>query len=346
MSDQSRCIARIDYDANNNPRRNLFGGGYCQAKPAGGPIDTFAFYFYNRDHLGNVREVVSQSGAICQVSNYYPFGTPYSDSSATISPEYQPYKYNGKELDLMHGLNAYDYDARQYNPILPVWDRVDPLAEKYYSISPYAYCGNNPVNAYDPYGMKVRDGTGTLSNARIKKLAKFLSIHDDPNSIMILAHGIYNKGDRFASKVNIQTYNFKTKEWQNNFISNGKQLYFFLIHHSKTWKKFMNDKIDPSNLHIVFYSCGSSSLIRKLSSFSAFKDITFIAPDRKLRILNSNNETEISDEAKDNYNNHIKNFGTWRTFKNGKEPMINGNYNGNNKPGTKGFKYESTFFYR
>jgi len=30
---------------------------------------------------------------------------------------------------------------------------VDSLAEKYYSISPYAYCGGNPVNFVDPNGM-------------------------------------------------------------------------------------------------------------------------------------------------------------------------------------------------
>jgi hypothetical protein len=36
---------------------------------------------------------------------------------------------NGKELDLMHGLNTYDYGARQYYPIVGRWNRVDPLAE-------------------------------------------------------------------------------------------------------------------------------------------------------------------------------------------------------------------------
>lgn len=29
---------------------------------------------------------------------------------------------------------------------------MDPLAEKYYSISPYAYCAGNPVNIVDPDG--------------------------------------------------------------------------------------------------------------------------------------------------------------------------------------------------
>jgi len=32
---------------------------------------------------------------------------------------------------------------------------MDPLAEKYYNISPYAYCGNNPVNAIDPNGKQI-----------------------------------------------------------------------------------------------------------------------------------------------------------------------------------------------
>lgn len=29
---------------------------------------------------------------------------------------------------------------------------IDPNAERYYSISPYAYCNNNPVNCIDPDG--------------------------------------------------------------------------------------------------------------------------------------------------------------------------------------------------
>ena len=53
----------------------------------------------------------------------------------------------------MHGLNTYDYGARQYNPVTARWDRVDPLSEKYYSVSPYAYCFNNPVKFIDPDGM-------------------------------------------------------------------------------------------------------------------------------------------------------------------------------------------------
>ena len=130
----------------------LFEGGYAQASATSSSTDNFAFYFYNQDHLGNIREVVNASGAVQQVTNYYPFGAPYADTSAATNPDFQPYKYNGKELDKMHGLNTYDYGARQHDPILARWDRIDPLCEKYYNVSPYAYCHNTPMNKIDVDG--------------------------------------------------------------------------------------------------------------------------------------------------------------------------------------------------
>jgi RHS repeat-associated protein len=84
-----------------------------------------------------------------QATDYYSFGLPYAYGTA---PERQPYKFGGKELDEMHGLNLYDFEARQKDAILPMFTTLDPLAEKYYAVSPYAYCNNNPVNAIDPDG--------------------------------------------------------------------------------------------------------------------------------------------------------------------------------------------------
>ena len=113
----------------------------------------------HRDHLGNIREVLDANGAVCQYTNYYAFGAPFCMPGTYMGASLQPYKYNGKELDLMHGLNTYDYGARQYYPVVPVWDRMDPLCEKYYGVSPYAYCHNNPIMRIDP------DGRDTLNIA-------------------------------------------------------------------------------------------------------------------------------------------------------------------------------------
>ena len=85
--------------------------------------------------------------------DYYPFGMEITPPEGWYRSGTDPYLYNGKEIDRMHGLNQYDYGARWRDGALPAWTTVDPLAEKYYSISPYAYCGNNPVNRIDPNGM-------------------------------------------------------------------------------------------------------------------------------------------------------------------------------------------------
>lgn len=66
----------------------------------------------------------------------------------------QPYKYGSKEFDTMHGLNQCDFHARQYDPAIARFTSMDPLAEKYYSWSPYVYCGNNPLRFTDPTGME------------------------------------------------------------------------------------------------------------------------------------------------------------------------------------------------
>ena len=68
----------------------------------------------------------------------------------------QPYKYNGKEYDGKKGLNWYDYGARMYDAALGRFMTVDPLAEKYYPMSPYGYCLNNPIKFIDADGRLPR----------------------------------------------------------------------------------------------------------------------------------------------------------------------------------------------
>ncbi len=45
--------------------------------------------------------------------------------------------------------------ARHYHPALSIWLSVDPMADKYPGVSPYVYCGNNPVRLVDPDGRDI-----------------------------------------------------------------------------------------------------------------------------------------------------------------------------------------------
>ncbi|MCQ2292344.1 MAG: hypothetical protein MJZ39_04200 [Bacteroidales bacterium] len=44
------------------------------------------------------------------------------------------------------------FGARYYSSDLSVWLSVDPMSDKYPSMSPYTYCANNPVKLVDPNG--------------------------------------------------------------------------------------------------------------------------------------------------------------------------------------------------
>ena len=105
------------------------------------------YHYYLKDHQGNNRVVISQSGTVEETSHYYPFGGTFASAGNV-----QPYKYNGKEYDSKKGLNWYDYGARHYDAALGRFETVDPSAENYFKISLYAYCGNSPISRIDPTG--------------------------------------------------------------------------------------------------------------------------------------------------------------------------------------------------
>ena len=121
----------------------LVDGGYMTV--TGTPF----YFYYLKDHLGSNRVVVSPAGTATQINHYYPFGGLFGESTGNTG---QRYKYNGKEFDRTHGLDWYDYGARLMSPDVGRFTTIDPMAEKYYNISPYAYCANNPVNATDLKG--------------------------------------------------------------------------------------------------------------------------------------------------------------------------------------------------
>ena len=81
--------------------------------------------------------------------NYSP-----SASNATIDGAVLRFAFSGKEKDLETGLSY--FGARYYDADLTTgWLSVDPMSDKYPSMSPYNYCAGNPVRLVDPDGMEI-----------------------------------------------------------------------------------------------------------------------------------------------------------------------------------------------
>ena len=113
-----------------------------------------------RDHLGSVRAVIDgDTGTVLEASDYYPFGkripTPVTEPVAPTSPNH--WHFSGKESQsfLSAAIPLLDFGARMYDPLTARWTAQDPLAEKYYAVSPYAYCIGNPISLFDPNGTDV-----------------------------------------------------------------------------------------------------------------------------------------------------------------------------------------------
>jgi RHS repeat-associated protein len=76
--------------------------------------------------------------------------------NASGNPEHD-FKFQGKELVGDFGLGWYDFQWRQYDPVLGRANAVDPHASDYLSLSPFMFLGNNPVRMTDPDGRNFGD---------------------------------------------------------------------------------------------------------------------------------------------------------------------------------------------
>lgn len=209
--------SRIDYCGN-----MIYEGGTLKQILVDGGYVTFSgdapqYHFYIQDHLGNNRVIANAGGTKEQVNHYYPFGGLFGQST---NGDVQRYKYNGKELDRMHGIDWYDYGARHMSPDVGRFTTIDPMAENYYSISSYAYCANNPVNAIDPDGkstwvIALEDGTYQVIGG---------DIDDDDRNIYLYnrdSNGDYTvKGEAIGvTSSTTSFYNSDKNEWRNSIIN-------------------------------------------------------------------------------------------------------------------------------
>ena len=101
-------------------------------------------------------------------------------------------------MKMPNELGLYDFGARHYTPVLPRWLTMDPVAEKYYGISPYTYCINNPLVYKDDKGDDVVLVGKSGSSVTIQ--TKQIDINVNVSKLGINWGGNYQlQGDRLLS---------------------------------------------------------------------------------------------------------------------------------------------------
>ncbi len=74
--------------------------------------------------------------------------SPFSILNSSFS-----HTFSAKERDTETGLSY--FGSRYYSSDLSIWLSVDPMSDKYPSLSTYVYCANNPIKLVDPNGMEA-----------------------------------------------------------------------------------------------------------------------------------------------------------------------------------------------
>lgn len=139
--------------------------------------------------------------------------------------------FSGKENELWDGQSStshwvrgerYQYfGARYYDPVACSWTVVDPLAEKYYGITPYVYCAGNPVNYEDLFGkswrpIKSYNSKGEEVHSGFEWVPEEKSYHENGQ----LKEGLYHQAIFFSDN---QSFDYKS-----NYNLGSSSAYVFL----------------------------------------------------------------------------------------------------------------------
>ena len=111
-------------------------------------------YFYIRDITGNITNIIDSNGSIKVSYEYDAWGKVINIDGDEDLIEINSYLYKGYYYDKETGL--FWLSSRYYSPELCRFISPDSIEylnpESINGLNLYAYCGNNPVMGYDPYG--------------------------------------------------------------------------------------------------------------------------------------------------------------------------------------------------
>ncbi|MBQ3944399.1 MAG: hypothetical protein II670_02160 [Alphaproteobacteria bacterium] len=169
----------------------------------------------------------------------------------TQTMRFSPSSFTGKERDEETG---YGYFGARYmdHELMTMWLSVDPLADKYPSISPYVYCAWNPVKLVDPDGRDIWeiDGEGRVVNCiKDNKKDAFYRVDENGKRMDGDENHVEFKYGTIESHIK-RSYSYKNQTgtydaFQIRGDDNGEELF-----------KFFANTVADQNMEVSHIKCG------------------------------------------------------------------------------------------
>ncbi|MBI3130542.1 MAG: transglycosylase SLT domain-containing protein [Acidobacteria bacterium] len=219
----------LEQDAQGNVTRRFFTQGFTIGETP---------YYYTKDHLGSIREVMDASGTVRARYDYDPWGRP----TKLMGDIDSPFLFTGHFWHSPTGLYLAQY--RAYDPSLGRWISRDPagIAD---GLNMYAYVSNDPINMLDPDGMAGSPWAGAngvagiipannganspLIDSAILLCMMARESHFDPDAGIGTTHsgkGLLGVSEDASSAVNFEGYYPEIPEWN---IQAGSQYLGYLL---------------------------------------------------------------------------------------------------------------------
>ena len=158
-----------------------------------------SYYYYLYNAHGDVTALTDSTGEILNNYSYDPWGRIISQTENVPNDIKYAGEYQDSETGLIYLRNRY------YDPAIGRFITEDPAKD---GLNWYAYCGNNPINCVEPWGLEYLVVSGSENNTifdrrykynfiepAIKKLKELKGLNDGEQITWLISSTGYSKTD-------------------------------------------------------------------------------------------------------------------------------------------------------